>query len=213
MTTAKEYGEQLYDAAVLTAGAVAVSYASRKLTKDTLGVPMTLNGSAKLALAFGLSAIGVKILKDKKFFRIILSKHRKNLHNKKRMTDMLRLSAEVHSKIILQAVPDVTNEELNDIIYKYSFVNPIYYPEWWSVKRFVSTSKNNIDADYKKLVMRTIKSSNPIRLAIIESLALLGNDDDDDLIDFRIDECVDEHERLVMRMRNPYYVNYSEDDD
>ena len=66
MTTAKEYGEQLYDAAVLTAGAVAVSYASRKLTKDTLGVPMTLNGSVKLALAFGLSAIGVKILKYKK---------------------------------------------------------------------------------------------------------------------------------------------------
>ena len=66
MTTAKEYGEQLYDAAVLTAGAVAVSYASRKLTKDTLGVPMTFNGAAKLTLAFGLSAIGVKILKDKK---------------------------------------------------------------------------------------------------------------------------------------------------
>ena len=52
MTTAKEYGEQLYEAAVLTAGAVGVSYASRKLTKDTLGVPMTLNGSVKLALAF-----------------------------------------------------------------------------------------------------------------------------------------------------------------
>ena len=67
MTTAKEYGEQLYDAAVLTVGAVAVSYASRKLTKDTLSVPMTLGGSAKLALAFGLSAIGVKVLKDKKY--------------------------------------------------------------------------------------------------------------------------------------------------
>ena len=67
MTTAKEYGEQLYDAAVLTVGAVVVSYASRKLTKDTLGVPMTLGGSAKLALAFGLSAIGVKVLKDKKY--------------------------------------------------------------------------------------------------------------------------------------------------
>ncbi len=67
MTTAKEYGEQLYEAAVLTAGAVAVSYASRKLTKDTLGVPMTLGGSAKLALAFGLSSIGVKMLNDKKY--------------------------------------------------------------------------------------------------------------------------------------------------
>ncbi len=67
MTTAKEYGEQLYEAAVLTAGAVGVSIASRKLTKDTLGVPMTLNGYAKLALAFGISAIGVKALKDKKW--------------------------------------------------------------------------------------------------------------------------------------------------
>ncbi len=65
MSKSKEYGEQLYDAAVLTVGAVGVSYASRKLTKDTLGVPMTLGGSAKLALAFGLSAIGIKMLKDK----------------------------------------------------------------------------------------------------------------------------------------------------
>ena len=65
MSKSKEYGEQLYDAAVLMVGAVGVSYASRKLTKDTLGVPMTLSGSAKLALAFGLSAIGVKMLKDK----------------------------------------------------------------------------------------------------------------------------------------------------
>ncbi len=67
MTTAKDYIEQLYEAAVLTVGAVAVSYASRKTTKDTLGIPMTLGGSAKLALAFGLSAVGVKVLKDKKY--------------------------------------------------------------------------------------------------------------------------------------------------
>ena len=67
MSKANEYGEQLYEAAVLTVGAVGVSYASGKLTKDTLGVPMTLGGSAKLALAFGLSAIGVKMLNDKKY--------------------------------------------------------------------------------------------------------------------------------------------------
>ncbi len=66
MTTAKEYAEQLYEAAILTVGAVGVSYASRKITRDTLGVPMTLGRSAKLALAFGLSTIGVKMLKDKK---------------------------------------------------------------------------------------------------------------------------------------------------
>ena len=43
MSKSKEYGEQLYEAAVLTVGAVGASYASRKLTKDTLGVPMTLS--------------------------------------------------------------------------------------------------------------------------------------------------------------------------
>ena len=65
MSKPKEYGEQLYDAAILTVGAVGVSIVSKKLTKDTLGVPMTLNGAAKLALAFGISAIGVKTFKDK----------------------------------------------------------------------------------------------------------------------------------------------------
>ena len=67
MCATKEYVEQLYDAAVLTVGAVGVSFASKKLTKDTLGVPMTLSGAAKLALALGLSAIGIKTLKDKKY--------------------------------------------------------------------------------------------------------------------------------------------------
>ena len=65
MSKSNEYGAQLYDAAVLTAGAVGVSFASRKLIKDMLGVPMMLSQSAKLALAFGLSAIGMKMLKDK----------------------------------------------------------------------------------------------------------------------------------------------------
>ncbi len=60
MSKPKEYGEQLYDTAVLTVGAVGVLF-----VKDTLGVPMTLNGAAKLAFAFGISAIGVKTLKDK----------------------------------------------------------------------------------------------------------------------------------------------------
>ncbi len=65
MSKSKEYGAQFYDAAVLTSGAVGISFASRKLTKDTLGVPMTLGGAARLTLVFGLSAIGVKMLKDK----------------------------------------------------------------------------------------------------------------------------------------------------
>ncbi len=65
MSKSKEYGEKFYDAALLTVGAVGISFVSKKLTKETLGVPMSLSGATKLALAFGLSTIGVKMLKDK----------------------------------------------------------------------------------------------------------------------------------------------------
>ena len=58
--------KEIYDAAVLTAGAIAISFASKKLTKDNLGVPTTVMGASKLALVFGLSAAGVKMLEAKK---------------------------------------------------------------------------------------------------------------------------------------------------
>ena len=127
---------------------------------------------------------------------------------------MLRLSAEVHSKIVRQAVPGVTDEELDKIIYEYPTANPFYYPEWWDEKRSVTMNdRRDIDMDYERLAMRAINSSDPIRLLVIETLALFGNDDDEDLIDFRIDKCIDEHERLVMRMRNSHYVSDSDEDD
>jgi hypothetical protein len=67
MSKTKDFGKELYHAALLTAGAVGVSFVSRKLTKESLGVPMTLNGAAKLTLAFGLSAVGIKMLEDKSY--------------------------------------------------------------------------------------------------------------------------------------------------
>ncbi len=65
MSKTKEFGKELYDAAFLTAGAIGVSFMSRKLAKESLGIPMTLNGAAKMMLAFGLSAVGIKMLDDK----------------------------------------------------------------------------------------------------------------------------------------------------
>ena len=58
MSKSKEYGEQLYDAAVLTAGAVGVSFASRKLTKDTLD-----KNKSKTTLTIMLKFIQSSILK------------------------------------------------------------------------------------------------------------------------------------------------------
>jgi hypothetical protein len=66
MTTQKDVMKEIYDAAILTAGAIAISLASKKLVKDNLGVQTTVLGASKLVLAFGLSAVGVKMLEDKK---------------------------------------------------------------------------------------------------------------------------------------------------
>jgi hypothetical protein len=66
MTTQKEVMKEIYDAAILTAGAIAISFASKQLAKDNLGIQTTVLGPSKLVLAFGLSAVGIKMLEDKK---------------------------------------------------------------------------------------------------------------------------------------------------
>jgi hypothetical protein len=66
MTTQKEVMKEVYDAAILTADAIAISLASKQLAKDNLGIQATVLGASKLVLAFGLSAVGIKMLEDKK---------------------------------------------------------------------------------------------------------------------------------------------------
>lgn len=67
MVNQKDIMNELYTAAVIIAGVVGISYASNKITKDLLGVPSTLNGAAKLAVAIGVSAVCDKALQDKKY--------------------------------------------------------------------------------------------------------------------------------------------------
>ena len=54
MVSQKDVMNDAYTAAAITAGAVGVSYASKKFLKMPLGVPETVNGAAKLAVAVGL---------------------------------------------------------------------------------------------------------------------------------------------------------------
>ncbi len=63
--TSKEYGDKIYTAALLTVGAGAISLAGRKTIKEPMGFPTTMYGSAKLLVAFALSASLVKMLGDK----------------------------------------------------------------------------------------------------------------------------------------------------
>ena len=65
--TSKEYGEKIYDAALVTVGAGVLSYAGRKTMKEPLGFPTTLIGAVKLVVAVGVSASLVKVLNDKKW--------------------------------------------------------------------------------------------------------------------------------------------------
>ena len=67
MVSQKDVMNELYTAAVITAGLVRISYASKKVTKDSLGVPSSLNGIAKLTAAVGLSAVAVKMLQEKEY--------------------------------------------------------------------------------------------------------------------------------------------------
>lgn len=67
MVGQKDVLNELYTAAVITAGAMGISYLSKRVTKDPLGVPATLNGAAKLAVAIGVSSVLAKTLQEKKY--------------------------------------------------------------------------------------------------------------------------------------------------
>ena len=67
MSSQKEVMNSVYTAAAVTAGAVGVSYVSKKFLKTPLGVPETVNGAAKLAVADGLGTLLVKALQDKEY--------------------------------------------------------------------------------------------------------------------------------------------------
>ena len=56
---------ELYDAGLITLGAVVVS--SKKLTKDDLGVPSTAQRILKLAAAIGAGSLAMKYAQTKKF--------------------------------------------------------------------------------------------------------------------------------------------------
>lgn len=66
----KELMNELYDAALVTAGAVAVSMASKKVLKEPLGTPESVKGTLKLATAVGASTLLVKWAQSKKYLPV-----------------------------------------------------------------------------------------------------------------------------------------------
>ena len=63
----EEFKEGLYDAALVTAGATAVGFVSRKAVGTQLGTPETLKGSLKLGVAIGVGCFLIKYAKKQKW--------------------------------------------------------------------------------------------------------------------------------------------------
>ena len=103
----------------------------------------------------------------------------------------------------------------DDRDYNHPTVNPLYYLVWWDEHRSMMMGDwGDLDSEYEELVRNVIRSLEPIRLAIIDNLALFGDDGDKDLLDFMVYKCVEEHRHLIMRVDNSYKSDSeSEEDD
>ncbi len=116
---------------------------------------------------------------------------------------MLRLSEKLHRKIIRQAVPDVTDEEVYRVIRYWPSANPFYYPEWfddiWS--KTSHRDRKEMNKEYESSVIEAIECVDPIRAAVIFQLGIFG-DYSDNFLNQKISECIDKHRHLVMRMED-----------
>ena len=59
--------KELYNAALITVGATAVGFASRKAVGTPLGTPETLKGALKLGVAVGLGCFVIKDAEKQKW--------------------------------------------------------------------------------------------------------------------------------------------------
>ena len=63
----EDFKKELYSTALITAGATAVVFVSRKAVGTQLGTPETLKGALKLGAATGLGCFAVKYAEKKKW--------------------------------------------------------------------------------------------------------------------------------------------------
>lgn len=62
--------KDLYEAALITAGATSAGFLFRKATGSSLSTPETLKGTLKFEVAVGLGVVGVKFLQMKKWIPV-----------------------------------------------------------------------------------------------------------------------------------------------
>jgi hypothetical protein len=67
MSKESKMTREVHDAVLLTAGAVGISMASKKILKESLGTPENVKGMLKLAVSVSLSSLLVSYLKEMKY--------------------------------------------------------------------------------------------------------------------------------------------------
>ncbi len=123
---------------------------------------------------------------------------------------MLSLSEKLHKKIIRQAVPYVTDEEVYRVIHYWPSINPFYYPEFLDKTWLTCLKKDDanvpieciqieIGKEYEGCAIQPINCVDPIRVAVIYHLGVFNNYSKD-FIDLKASESIDKHRHLVMRM-------------
>ncbi len=115
------------------------------------------------------------------------------------MTEMLRLSAEVHEKIIRQILPEATDEQVDFVVYNYPQINPFYYPHWWDGIReeFGSENSDEIDKLYERVARLAISYPNSLEIVTAAEIDIFGRDRDVDLLDYYITKYVRTHMHAV----------------
>ncbi len=115
------------------------------------------------------------------------------------MAEMLRLSAEVHEKIIRQIVPEATDEQVDFVVCNYPQINPFYYPDWWHGLRESSTTKNSdeIDKVYERIARLAIGRPNPLETLVAAEIDMFGRDEDVNLFVYYINKYGKMHKNAV----------------
>ena len=131
---------------------------------------------------------------------------------------MLNYSVRVYEKIFRQAVPVVTEEEIDQIVYAhgyYSDENPFYYPDFWNIIAYnnPNLSKENIDQTFVSAVERVFSAENPLDAALRSFY--LNDDANEEFIIDRRRQHTRRYNVFIRRIRdeNPRtFVDYNEDD-
>ncbi len=108
---------------------------------------------------------------------------------------MLRLSTEVHEKIIRQIVPEVTDEQVDFVVYNYPQISPFYYPHWWNSIR--EENIDEIDKVYERVAKLAINSPNPLEIVVTSEIDIFGRDEDVNLLNYYITKYFRTHMHAV----------------